>query len=83
MSVRSLRADQFRGDLTKINVKPGDWGGQFDSAEHHPDGAKVFGGADKKEASSWVVRNLLFSHETTAKITYEARQADDTDYDIA
>lgn len=54
------RADQSRGDLTKINVKPGDWGGQFDSAEHHPDGAKVFGGADKKEASSWVVRNLPF-----------------------
>lgn len=43
------------GDFTKINIKPGDWGGQYDSGEHKPDGAKVRGGSDNKEASSWVV----------------------------
>lgn len=44
-----------------MNVKKGDWGGQYDSGEHKPDGAKVMGGEDHKEASSWVV-SLYYIH---------------------
>lgn len=41
------------GDLTKINIAPGDMGGQFDSKDHKPDGSKVMVGG--KEVANWVV----------------------------
>ncbi|ORY26699.1 hypothetical protein BCR39DRAFT_470208, partial [Naematelia encephala] len=42
------------GDFTKINLAPGDQGGQFDSTTHTPDGTTVVMG-DGQTASSWVV----------------------------
>lgn len=42
------------GDFTKLNIAPGDYGGQFDSKDKAPQGAKMHLDGDK-EASSWVV----------------------------
>lgn len=41
------------GDFTKINIAPGDVGGQFDSKTNTPDGATVK--TNSQAASSWVV----------------------------
>lgn len=41
------------GDFTKINIAPGDAGGQFDSETHTPEGAQVT--VNGQAASSWVV----------------------------
>lgn len=41
------------GDFTKINIAPGDAGGQFDSETHTPEGAQVT--VNGQVASSWVV----------------------------
>ncbi|ORX40713.1 hypothetical protein BD324DRAFT_678154 [Kockovaella imperatae] len=42
------------GDFTKINIAPGDYGGQFDSSTHTPDGAKVFI-SDSDTSKDWVM----------------------------
>ena len=54
------------GDLTKINIAPGDSGGQFDSDGHMPEGAAV--SVDGQDASSWVVS--LPHNVSTVILTY-------------
>jgi hypothetical protein len=44
------------GDLTKINIAPGDAGGQFDSAVNTPEEASVK--VDGQSATSWVVSDI-------------------------
>ena len=58
-------ADVFdiSGDFTKINIAPGDMGGQFDSNNNTPDGAAVYT-SDDNQAQTWVVRLPLSSFET-------------------
>jgi len=47
--------DLFSGDFTKINIAPGDEGGQLDSGTNTPNGAQMFVSDDNQAASSWVV----------------------------
>ena len=48
----------FSGDFTKINIAPGDQGGQLDSGPNKPNGAQMFVTDDNQAASNWVVRHF-------------------------
>ncbi|EIW71797.1 hypothetical protein TREMEDRAFT_27865 [Tremella mesenterica DSM 1558] len=48
------------GDFTKINIAPGDAGGQFDPGKA-PAGANVYTSNDNQAASSWVVSHGFLS----------------------
>jgi hypothetical protein len=47
------------GDFTKINIQPGDHGGQFDSKSHTPEGAWI--STSSGDAHDWVVSVPLVS----------------------
>ncbi|RSH91737.1 hypothetical protein EHS25_009106 [Saitozyma podzolica] len=42
------------GDFTKINIAPGDAGGQFDSDQNTPDGAIMYVSDDNQSVDNWV-----------------------------
>ena len=46
------------GDFTKINIAPGDQGGQLDSGSNKPSGAQMFVTDDNQAAANWVVSHL-------------------------
>lgn len=55
------------GDFTKINIAPGDSGGQFDSIVNTPEGASVK--VNGKAASSWVVSCVFLPFPTVVPQT--------------